>query len=149
MEALYAEGIVTEDSLEFVESVDLRGQLLRVDVRGDVFTASGAILAVAKELAVANDPHGTTVRTVEYAYAAYTRFPPPPRVLFRYDNCHGGMDTLHRHHFDVEGNPAEVRAIADSAMPVLSDVIREAEWYADYCNGLTLKTPPTDPLVRP
>ena len=42
------------------------------------------------------------VRTREYRYHAW--LPGPPRLdLFRYDNCHGGLGTLHRHGYGPDG----------------------------------------------
>ncbi|MCY4615901.1 MAG: hypothetical protein OXC71_05865, partial [Chloroflexi bacterium] len=52
---------------------------------------------------------------------------PPVRDLFRYDNCHGGLDTLHRHTFDADGREHGVTEISHDAMPWLSEVIEEAE----------------------
>lgn len=95
MTTLYDEGLVVRDTLKFIDVRD--GNLLReVNLMGRVQTTSGAILTVNKWL-IAEDREGSRrVRTREYDYHAYVREPAPRRDIFRYDNCHGDVDTLHR-----------------------------------------------------
>jgi len=86
----------------------------------------------------------TTVQTREYSY--HGRFTPGPRRkgqdVFRYDNCHGGLDTLHRHRFDTEGIQRGQDAVAIDVMPNLREVIQEVEFYAVYLRGLSAEANP-------
>ncbi len=88
---------------------------------------SGSILTVRKEFATRVRSGRLEVRTKEYAYHAHT-LEPRTRNLFRYDNCHGGLGTLHRHEFDGNGDAACREDIAHDEMPWLSEVIEEAHW---------------------
>ena len=87
---------------------------------------SGSILTVRKEFATRVRSGRLEVRTKEYAYHAHT-LEPRDRDLFRYDNCHGGLETLHRHEFDANGNESGREDIAHEEMPWLSEVIKETD----------------------
>lgn len=104
---------------------------------GFVFTRSGGVLETHKRPRVSYD-HGASpvVATTEYVYMALYRSSERTRSLFRYDNSHGGTDTLHRHCFDHDGNPAGVDEIAHDQLPFMDDVIREVEWLAAYVADL-------------
>ena len=122
---LAAEGIVAEDGLSFTERT-AGGVLVSASLTGRVLTSSGAVLAVEKQLAVRYVRGRPEVRTVEYAYHAW--LPGPPRLdLFRYDNCHGGLDTLHRHRYAPDGRELDPRPVAHADLPWLSEVIEEAQ----------------------
>ena len=100
-------------------------RLLSLRLRGRVETATGPILSVEKRYHVRHVRGRAEVRTAEYRYHAF--IPGPPlRDLFRYDNCHGGLDTLHRHAFGADGHERDVADLAHDAMPWLSEVIEEA-----------------------
>ena len=132
MTALIEETVVLNDSVRFYEYENVRGELVEINVMGRVETTSGAILSVNKWLEVGY-PHGSriSVRTREYSYHAHVRTAGARADVFRYDNCHGGMDTLHRHAYDDEGAEAgDPAPIAADQMPPLNIVIREAEFYA-------------------
>lgn len=136
MNALIDEGIVARDTTQFVDTVDATSSLIQVNLRGRVVTASGAIVIVNKWLAVQrSNANRYLVMTSEYDYHAYQ--PGDPRCdLFRYDSCHG-IDTLHVHRFDTDGvERPSVDYIEVGAMPLLNDVIREADllgrWLAEY-----------------
>lgn len=125
MDGLVAEGVVVRDTQSF--RGNLRdGRLFEVNLRGRVLTASGGVLVVNKWLEVRHQPRAE-VRTREYAYHAFVRALPRRRDLFRYDNCHGGLDTLHRHGYDARGEPVAVEPIRHDELPLLSEIIRETE----------------------
>lgn len=134
MDALVAEGIVISDSVAFVESRAGR-QLIEVNLRGRVETVSGAVLTVNKWLEVDIVRGRVNVRTREYDYHAHMR-DATHHNLFRYDNCHGGVDTLHKHVFDLAGREFELRPIEQETMPPLNLVVREADfcgrWLLDH-----------------
>ena len=126
MNALFDEGVVVRDTQRFRENITADGRMTEVNLRGRVYTASGAVLVVNKWLEVRYRAR-VEVRTHEYAYHAFVRSLPRRRDLFRYDNCHGGLDTLHRHHFGPDGEPQGSEPIAHHQLPWLSEIIREAE----------------------
>ena len=125
MNVLSEEGVVTRDTLSFRE-IRRRGELYRINLRGRVHTAHGAVLVVNKWLDVRHRRQ-VEVRTFEYAYHAFVRRPSPRRDLFRYDNCHGGLDTLHCHRYVEPGGLVNLEPIAHDQLPWLSEIIREAE----------------------
>ena len=137
MSHLEREGIVTDHRLSFRETVH-RGRLLDVNLWGWVATASGGRLHVNKLLSVVERASSApAVQTREYAYQG--RLVIGRRAgqqLFRYDNCHGGTDTLHCHRFDVDGYEVDPRPIALDEMPSLAHVIRETELYAAFLRNL-------------
>ena len=118
-------GVLTEDTLSFEEQTAGGGRLTEVSLQGRVETATGPVLSVEKRYTVRYVRGRAEVRTAEYRYHAFSPGP-PLRDLFRYDNCHGDLDTLHRHAFDADGREADVTEIAHDAMPWLSEVIEEA-----------------------
>ena len=122
---LAAEGVVAEDGLSFVERTD-GGALTSVELIGRVLTTSGAVLAVEKQLGVRYVRGRPEVLTDEYRYHAWLPGP-PRRDLFRYDNCHGGLDTLHRHGYGPDGRELDPLPVAHAALPWLSEVIEEAQ----------------------
>ena len=125
MDRLIASGIVSADEAEFGEETDARGEIGKARLGGRVHTASGAVLSVEKEFEVRYRRGRAEVRTVEYRY--HTWLPGPPRRdLFRYDNCHGGLDTLHRHGYGADGREEEPVPAAHAALPWLSEAIEEA-----------------------
>lgn len=81
------------------------------------------------------DARRIEVKTEEYSYHAFVRTPQPRRDLFRYDNSHGGLDTLHRHTFDDEGRELALQAIEHDLLPPLDRVIRETEAQARRLTG--------------
>lgn len=128
MTVLYEEGVVIRDTLQFIETRD-GGLLLQVNLLGRVHTASGALLHVNKWLDVEDRGGVTCVMTGLYDYHAY--LPDrngSQRNLFRYDNSHGGVETLHRHRFDIEGTDRGQVDVVPERMPPLSHVIEETEW---------------------
>jgi hypothetical protein len=128
MAVLIDDGTVVRDTQTFRESRDTRtGDLVAVNLRGRVHTTSGGILVVNKWLEVRHAAGQVEVRTREYNYHAFIRKPPPRRDMFRYDNCHGSLDTLHCHHFNDEGEPLMSEMIRHDRMPFHSEIIREAE----------------------
>jgi hypothetical protein len=131
MDVLVSEGIVVNDGIVFRES-RLGSSLVEVNVRGRVRTLSGAILTVNKWLEVAVQHGRVNVRTREYDYHAHVQVDGRDQNLFRYDNCHGGVDSLHRHQFDTSGSELETIAVARDRMPTLNLVIEEAEFCAAY-----------------
>lgn len=71
------------------------------------------------------------VRTEEYAYHALMFRPAPRADLFRYDNCHGGLATLHCHRWDALGVEVAPAPIAHAALPTLDLIVREADARAE------------------
>ncbi len=134
MDALVAEGLVVTDSVTFVESRSGR-ELLEVNVRGRVKSASSATVTVNKWLEVSVVRGRVNVRTREYDYHAHILLDGRHQNLFRYDNCHGDVDTLHKHVFDIAGREVRISAIAPSAMPPLNVVVREAEFCGRFLTG--------------
>ena len=133
MDALVSEGIVTRDTVAFVESYSRAGALVAVNVRGRVETASRAVLTVNKWLNVELRHGGRVcVLTREYDYHGYVRRVGGNQDVFRYDNCHGEGGTLHRHAYDAAGGAVSIAPVAPERMPTLALVIREAEFYAKY-----------------
>ena len=126
MDALVEEGVVVRDTLTFRENRDAAGRLVEVNLRGRIETANGGVLVVNKWLDVRHAPRAE-VRTHEYAYHAFVRAAPRRRDLFRYDNCHGGLETLHRHAFGPDGNPTGIEPVAHDELPPLDQIIRETE----------------------
>jgi uncharacterized protein DUF6516 len=131
MEALASEGVVVHETLRFLEIFE-GTDLIEVNLVGRLETLSGGIVSVDKWLTVDDRDGRFYVRTREYSYHAWVRFPAPRRDLFRYDNSHGDFDTLHRHCFNVDGGEHDSVAIKPEWMPPLADVIREAEFLARY-----------------
>lgn len=127
MEALRAEGTVTADALEFIESRNSDGAIVTVNLRGRVFCANGGVLVVNKWLEVRySNQNRLEARTREYMYEGLV--PDDAGRLqerFRYDNCHGGLATLHCHVFDGEGRITQVRQLAHEELPYLNEIIRE------------------------
>src|SRR5690606_29795339 len=95
-----------------------RGRLRDVFLEGRVETASGAILSVAKQLrARYNAENRAEVRTAEYAYHAFISLDEGERSLFRYDNSHGGLDTIHRHEFRPDGSAGPIVDLSHDELP--------------------------------
>lgn len=129
MRALEREYPVRRDSTRFYETFDA-DELIQVNVKGRVITWSRAHVRVNKWLEVSSEHGQLRVRTREYAYHANLRLNGEWQDLFRYDNCHGGLGTLHRHEFDSDGEQVQVSETAPDEMPPLAIVIREAEYVA-------------------
>ena len=123
--------MVTEDLLSFEEAT-AGGRLTEVVLSGRVVTASGAVLSVEKTYNVRQRGRGggrTEVRTREYRYHAWLPGP-PARDLFRYDNCHGDLETLHCHRYGPDADE-RVEYIPHDALPWLSEVIEEVQHLAE------------------
>lgn len=130
------EGVITVDDVLFVETRE-RFVLREVNLRGRIATVSGAILTVNKWLSVSTRRGRLCVLTREYDYHACVVVNDRMQSVFRYDNCHGGLDTLHRHPYDANGRDGTPVPVPIERMPTLSMVIREAEFYAAYFAGRT------------
>ena len=137
IDSLEAEGIVTDGRLSFRDSMSQSGRLVQVNLSGFLVTASGARVFVNEWLDIVHERGRPTVQTREYDYhARLVVGPGRGQDLFRFDNSHGDLDTLHKHFFDVDGREYENRPITLEEMPGLSQVIREAEFYASYLRQL-------------
>ena len=132
MADLDSEGLILVNTVAFEEVDDAAGNIREVHVHGRVETPHGGVLTVNKWLHVYNLHGRLSVRTREYDYHAYVRRHSGRSDVFRYDNCHGGIETLHRHAFDAEGSEVSRTVIESEAMPPLAFVIRETEFYAAY-----------------
>ena len=134
MDTLRNEGVVIRDTLQFLEKIDPKSGLEQVNLRGRVVTASGGILIVNKWLNVRKESHIEVLSSL-YRYQALLRRPRTrPEQIFRYDNCHGGVETLHRHCFEA-GIETGIVGVAHEELPPLSDIIREAEAEAVAATG--------------
>ncbi|NUQ56001.1 MAG: hypothetical protein HUU14_08970 [Dehalococcoidia bacterium] len=127
MQLLYDEGVVSDDTLSFVETVE-SGEIVQVRLEGEVVCASGVRVRVLKWLAAERRTRNRIyVRTTFYQYHAW-RLPaagqPPAQSILRYDQAHGSG--LHRHHFDPAGKQVRHVEVSPDAMPTLEEVIREA-----------------------
>lgn len=130
---LEAEGLIVESRLSFRETMH-RGRLLDVNLLGWVRTASGGRLHVNELLSVLHRAGaGPAVVTREYAYHGRVVIGQGAgQQLFRYDNCHGGLDTLHVHRFDMDGFEVLIEPVEPDRLPGLADVIRQTEYLAAY-----------------
>ena len=126
MDRLIASGTASADESSFGEETDARGRIAKAWLSGRVYTASGAVLSVEKRFGVSYLRGRARVRTAEYRYHAWLPGP-PRRDLFRYDNCHGGPDTLHRHGYGADGRELEAIPVAHAELPWLREVIEEAQ----------------------
>ena len=126
MDRLIASGVVIADESDFEEETDARGEITEAELSGRVYTSSGAVLSPEKEFEVRYRRGRAEVRTREYRYHAWLPGP-PRRDLFRYDNCHGGLDTLHRHGYAPDGRELDPLPVAHADLPWLSEVIEEAQ----------------------
>lgn len=124
MDALGNEGIVVSHDLTFVDSPEHSPEGV-IQLLGIVITASGAVLDVDKLFLTRLEPgHHLEVLTNRYIYNA--RVVESGLTLFRYDNCHGDTDSLHRHRFDTAGGLVAFESVPLTLMPTLEGVIREA-----------------------
>ena len=130
MSVLYDEGVAEGDTLQFTETAGPDGTLKLVRLDGLVFTPDGGVLETRKQLRVDYRRGVPYVATSEYVYMALWRSGTRTQPLFRYDNCHGELETLHRHRFDEAGDPAGIEPVAPDRMPYMDDVIRETAWLA-------------------
>lgn len=126
MDSLIESGIVHADGLAFSEDRNASGRIMRAWLRGRVLTASGAVLSVSKQFEARYQGGRARVRTLEYRYHAWLPGP-PQRDLFRYDNCHGGLDTLHRHSYRADGSELPQEMIEHDYLPTLNVVIEETD----------------------
>ena len=64
----------------------------------------------------------------EYAYHAWRRGTrrTARMHLFRYDNAHGGLETLHLHCFNTDGDETHIEPVEIDALPRLDLIIRYA-----------------------
>ena len=132
MDILYDEGVVVLDHLTFTETVRADGRLGVVRLDGLVYTRDDGVLVTHKQLAITYRRSTPYVSTSRYGYMAMRRVNDRTQPLFRYDNAHGGVETLHRHFFDHAGRPAGQEDVDPQRMPYMDDVIRATAWLADY-----------------
>lgn len=132
MDILYGEGVVVRDDLRFTESVGSNGLLELVQLDGLVHTRDGGVLETHKRLRVEYRRGAPYVSTAEYVYMALWRSRGRPQRLFRYDNSHGEVETLHRHAYDIVGGSVGEEPVDPELMPYMDDVIRETAWLAAY-----------------
>ena len=126
MDRLIASGVVIADESDFAEVTGARGEIARAKLTGRIHIAGGVVLNVSKIFEVRYRRGRLEVRTDEYRYHAWLPGP-PRRDLFRYDNCHGGLDTLHRHGYGPDGRELDPLPVAHADLPWLSEVIEEAQ----------------------
>ena len=132
MDTLYDEGVVLGEDLRFTEAEGCDGLLELVQLDGLVYTRDGGVLETHKRLRVAYRRGTPYVSTAEYVYMALWRARGRSQRLFRYDNSHGAVETLHRHSYDTEGNASGEEPIDPERMPYMDDVIRATAWLAGY-----------------
>ena len=102
---------------------------------GRIETASAGALHIEKRLAVQTRHGRPHVLTTLYAYHAQVALEQGVIDIFRYDNCHGPADTLHRHVYDSEGNELGQEPVPLERLPPLSRIVRDVEFYARYLSG--------------
>ncbi len=128
MSTLYAEGIVTSDTLEFVESCDAQGETIKVRLVGEVVCRSGVRSRVLKwmraERRTGNRLHVLTDFYQNHAWRPRGTNHRAEQAILRYDQAHG---ELHRHHYDGIGEQIECEPLTSETMPTLDFVIREAD----------------------
>ena len=132
MDILYDEGVVLADDLRFTESEGRDRLIELVQFDGLVYTRDGGVLETHKRLRVEYRRGAPCVSTAEYVYMALRRSGGRSQPLFRYDNSHGDVMTLHRHRFDHDGGSAGVEPVDPERMPFMDDVIRATAWLASY-----------------
>ena len=134
--SLIAEGVIARNTVRFLEARTRSGSLVEVNVRGRIETRARGVLTVNKWLvAEARRDGRVVVRTREYDYHAYVRVGEMEQDVFRYDNCHGAVDTLHRHVYDVGGREVSRRPIQADENSVLGVIVRETEFLAEHLNS--------------
>ena len=106
-----------------------------VFLRGAFATTSGGVLHVEKRLAVRTRYGRPHVLTALYIYHAQVVRNGRLLDIFRYDNTHGGVETLHRHVYDAEGNVLGREPVRLDELPPLSRIVRDVEFYAHYLRG--------------
>ena len=125
MDELYRRGYVLRDSLEFIEQYDQAGELRFVVLRGRLACRNDAAVRVDKVLAVQKGrANRDEVLGVRYSYHAWVRSR-PRRDLFRFDNAHGDVSTLHCHVFDA-GVEVRVVPLTHDDLPRLDLIIESA-----------------------
>jgi hypothetical protein len=132
MDILYSEGVVLADDLTFTETARRDGLLALVELDGIVYTRDSGMLETHKRLRVGYRRGAPYVSTAEYVYMALRRAEGRSQPLFRYDNSHGGVHTLHRHVFDDAGGAVGEVPVDPELMPYMDDVIRATAWLASY-----------------
>ena len=132
MGVLYAEGVIEHDTLQFTETEGRVGRLELVQLDGIVYTPAGGVLETHKSLSVEYRRGSPYVSTSRYVYMALRRIDGSAQSLFRYDNSHGDVQTLHRHYFDDAGRPAGQEPVDPERMPYMDDVIRATARLASY-----------------
>ena len=106
-----------------------------VFLRGAFATTSGGVLHVEKRLAVRTRYGRPHVLTALYIYHAQVVRNARLLDIFRYDNTHGGVETLHRHVYDAEGNVLGREPVPVDELPPLSRIVRDVEFYARHLRG--------------
>lgn len=127
MQRLIDEGLVESDGVSFIESVDDRGVIVHVTIRGRLRCRGGLLIRVDKKLDVRRGRSGRLeVRTYSYQYHAWIhgRAGYPRRNVIRYDNSPVHDHQLHRHDFDGAGNETSVSAVEFADLPTLSEFVR-------------------------
>ena len=132
MDILLHEGVVVAEDLAFTETVQRDGLLGVVRLDGFVYTRDDGVLVTHKQLRVEYRRGAPYVSTSRYGYMAMRRRGGVTQPLFRYDNAHGGIETLHQHFFDHAGEPAGQESVDPEIMPYMDDVIRATAWLAGY-----------------
>lgn len=136
MDILHDEGVVLGDDLRFTESLGSGGLLEVVQLDGLVSTRDGGRLETHKRLRVEYRRGAPYVSTAEYVYMALRRSGRLSQPLFRYDNSHGDVATLHRHSYDILGHTVGEQPVDPEFMPYMNDVIRATAWLAGYLASL-------------
>lgn len=134
LEALIAENLVTVDTTQFF-SYREAGELEGVYLQGRVETAGGGVLYVFKRLDVRIRHGRPQVLTNLYTYHARVRLEGGAVDVFRYDNTHGEVETLHQHVYDSDGNMIAKEPLPLEELPPLSRIVRDVEFYARYLAG--------------
>lgn len=129
MNRLIGEALVERDGISFYESVDPRGELVLVTIRGRLTCRDSLSVRVDKKLNVRRgQANRHEVRTFSYQYHAWVRQRPgsPRRDVVRYDNSLAHDGTLHRHLFDRDGRETAIESVPVAEMPTLDEFVRLA-----------------------
>ena len=132
MDILYDEGVVVGDDLAFAPLPRPGTGVNRMILDGTVYTTDGGELVARKRFHVVYRHSVPYVTTAEYVYMALRRAGGRAQPLFRYDNAHGDVSTLHRHWYDDAGDLVGVEPVAPDELPYMDDVIRATAWLAAY-----------------
>ncbi len=130
MARLLNEGLVLDNHLVFIETVDAAGDLFEVKLEGIIECVDLVFIQVDKRLVTSRNSSGQLqVRTVDYKYHAWlAEASGGTRNLIRYCTAHGmdGEDRegLHCHVFDLAtGQERDVIGVELENLPTLGDFI--------------------------